>query len=102
MQSYYFEKKNSIHFERTQFKTTVLINLDFLILFFDKQELQLFDEIHWVGNGPPVAEPKCGFRGKKCISKFEIKSYVLTINMKLEMARTKTKAEPLKITLFSA
>ncbi|XP_055316774.1 guanylate cyclase 32E isoform X2 [Sitodiplosis mosellana] len=31
-------------------------------------DLQLFDEIRWVGNGPPVAEPKCGFRGQKCIS----------------------------------
>lgn len=33
------------------------------------QDLQLFEEIQWVGNGPPVAEPKCGFRGQKCISK---------------------------------
>ncbi|XP_037032480.1 guanylate cyclase 32E isoform X2 [Bradysia coprophila] len=31
-------------------------------------ELQLFDEIKWVGSGPPIAEPRCGFRGEKCIS----------------------------------
>lgn len=37
--------------------------------YFNIQDLQLFDEIRWVGNGPPVAEPKCGFRGQKCISK---------------------------------
>ncbi|KAJ6645523.1 Guanylate cyclase 32E [Pseudolycoriella hygida] len=31
-------------------------------------DLQLFDEIKWLGSGPPVAEPRCGFRGEKCIS----------------------------------
>lgn len=28
----------------------------------------MFESIEWVGNGPPVAEPYCGFRGEKCIS----------------------------------
>uniref|UniRef100_A0A182YC47 Guanylate cyclase n=1 Tax=Anopheles stephensi TaxID=30069 RepID=A0A182YC47_ANOST len=31
-------------------------------------EIRLFDTIDWVGSGPPVAEPRCGFRGEKCIS----------------------------------
>lgn len=33
------------------------------------KDLQLFDQIDWVGNGPPIPEPRCGFRGEKCISK---------------------------------
>lgn len=36
---------------------------------FSMQDLQLFDEIKWIGSGPPIAEPRCGFRGEKCISK---------------------------------
>lgn len=32
------------------------------------QDLHLFDKISWVGGKPPVAEPNCGFHGKKCIS----------------------------------
>uniref|UniRef100_A0AAG5DN07 Guanylate cyclase n=1 Tax=Anopheles atroparvus TaxID=41427 RepID=A0AAG5DN07_ANOAO len=31
-------------------------------------EIRLFDTIDWVGVGPPAAEPRCGFRGEKCIS----------------------------------
>ncbi|XP_062715719.1 speract receptor isoform X1 [Aedes albopictus] len=31
-------------------------------------DIKLFDVIDWVGYGPPVAEPYCGFRGEKCIS----------------------------------
>ncbi|XP_038109583.1 guanylate cyclase 32E isoform X3 [Culex quinquefasciatus] len=31
-------------------------------------DIKLFDAIDWVGSGPPTAEPRCGFRGEKCIS----------------------------------
>ncbi|XP_055533720.1 guanylate cyclase 32E isoform X2 [Wyeomyia smithii] len=31
-------------------------------------DIKLFDTIDWVGKGPPIAEPLCGFRGEKCIS----------------------------------
>ncbi|XP_058835407.1 guanylate cyclase 32E [Topomyia yanbarensis] len=31
-------------------------------------DIKLFDTIEWVGSGPPIAEPLCGFRGEKCIS----------------------------------
>lgn len=43
-------------------------SLNFILV--KMQDLQLFEEIQWIGNGPPVAEPKCGFRGQKCISKY--------------------------------
>ena len=42
--------------------------------FFDEKSfssfkgLQLFEQIPWVGKGPPISEPDCGFRGEKCIS----------------------------------
>lgn len=28
----------------------------------------MFENFKWVGGKPPIAEPKCGFRGEKCIS----------------------------------
>ncbi|XP_077283133.1 guanylate cyclase 32E [Arctopsyche grandis] len=31
-------------------------------------ELKLIHEIKWRGNGPPISEPVCGFRGEKCIT----------------------------------
>lgn len=31
----------------------------------------MFDEIKWLGSGPPIAEPRCGFRGEKCISEYK-------------------------------
>lgn len=34
------------------------------------QELLLFDRIEWVGKGPTISEPRCGFRGEKCISEY--------------------------------
>lgn len=56
-----------------------------IILFsfrFFLQELQLFDKIEWIGNGPPIAEPQCGFRGEKCISKYSLQSiYYMYIRM---------------------
>ncbi|XP_022917688.1 guanylate cyclase 32E [Onthophagus taurus] len=40
--------------------------------------LRLFSEIDWVAKKPPIAIPKCGFRGEKCESKTaEILSYIL-------------------------
>lgn len=47
----------------------IVFDSQFFSLFVPRQDLQLFDEIRWIGSGPPVAEPKCGFRGQKCISK---------------------------------
>lgn len=32
------------------------------------KDLQLFEQITWVGGKSPVAEPFCGYRGEKCIS----------------------------------
>ncbi|KAG8192121.1 hypothetical protein JTE90_027768 [Oedothorax gibbosus] len=29
--------------------------------------LNIFSDIEWVGNGPPLSEPICGFHGKKCV-----------------------------------
>jgi hypothetical protein len=34
------------------------------------QDLQLTDTVDWVNGHPPIAEPPCGFRGEKCISKY--------------------------------
>ncbi|XP_026479460.1 guanylate cyclase 32E-like [Ctenocephalides felis] len=31
-------------------------------------ELRLSEEIHWIGDGPPVAEPRCGFQNEKCVN----------------------------------
>lgn len=28
--------------------------------------------VDWIAGKPPVAEPACGYRGQKCISKFII------------------------------
>ncbi|KAG5320428.1 GCY3E cyclase, partial [Pseudoatta argentina] len=32
------------------------------------QKLQLNKKIQWLGNGPPIAEPYCGYYGEKCYS----------------------------------
>lgn len=49
-----------------------MFKIIFNLFFFNAQDLQLFDKIDWVGNGPPISEPHCGFRGEKCISKLLI------------------------------
>ncbi|KAI4500683.1 hypothetical protein M0802_004275 [Mischocyttarus mexicanus] len=36
-------------------------------------ELQLIREISWVGDGPPISEPYCGYHGEKC------KTYMIEI-----------------------
>lgn len=33
------------------------------------QRLLLTEKMEWVAGSPPLAEPKCGFKGEKCISK---------------------------------
>ena len=33
---------------------------------FDLQNLDIFDSIKWINNGPPLDEPVCGFHGDKC------------------------------------
>lgn len=30
------------------------------------QKLRLSRDIAWLGNGPPLAEPHCGYHGEKC------------------------------------
>lgn len=46
----------------------------FCCTFCQKKDLQLFEQIDWVGNGPPIPEPRCGFRGEKCISELYLKN----------------------------
>jgi guanylate cyclase, other len=49
-------------------KQQILLSPLLLLIFAHIKDLQLFEQIPWVGGSPPVAEPFCGYRGEKCIS----------------------------------
>lgn len=69
----------SISLHLIVFYTKLFRRSNFFYFYF-LQDLQLFGKIEWVGGKPPIAEPKCGFRGEKCISKFVVtkqKTYLL-------------------------
>ena len=90
--AYFVGKENGTNLPVSKTLTDSLFFLFFLSFFFfffffsfvvhrssfRLQRLRLTRDISWIGDGPPIAEPRCGYHGEKCTCTYTTTPFIIS------------------------